>query len=1024
MSPSPFAEIGFAVPDGAAANAAAIALRAGPAAEALLAALAAALPEVADPDMAFNNFERLIAAAPDVPALAELFRSDPRFLLGTLQLGAGSQFFAETLVSNPDWVDWLHARGAEPLDGAALAASLAAELANADEAAAQRLLRRTRRRELLRIGYRDIALGEPLEAVTREISDLADALLHAALEHAQRRVAARWGRPLRGDGQTAPLAALGMGKLGGRELNYSSDIDLIFVYDEDGATDRGTHDNSEFFAEAIGAAVRLLSKATADGFCFRIDLRLRPHGDQAQVCQGFAATVAYYEREGRTWERQAFVKARPVAGAKALGAKLLRRLETFVFRPYLKFVEINEIKALKRQIERRTASAGAEDTDLKTGRGGIRDVEFVVQFLQLLHGGRRPEVRSRNTLSGLRRLAKAGVLRPDERRRLESGYRFLRKAEHRLQFLHDLQQHRIAEGADELRKLAVRMGYPAAGDPERGFADDLRQATADNRALLERLLHDLFPAEPGSDPAALAEADLLFEPTPAPERIAAALRPHGFADPAAAYANLQRLGREELPFLSTPRCRHFLASIAPRLLRELAHAPAPDDALNNLEKVTASLGAKGALWESCASHPPLLRLYVQLCAWSQFLSELLINNPGMIDELLDTLALDRPSTAAELAADLAALLRNAADPAPILHAFRNGKLLAIGLADVLGRSDIQTALRRLSELAAALLGGVADRHWAELAAEHGSPALHNGAPARYALLGLGKFGGGELSYHSDLDLVLVYEGDGRTADPAGQASRGPTDNFVFFGELAQRIVRTLGAVGPLGRLYPIDLRLRPTGGSGALVSPRDAFRAYYRPGGEAQTWELQALTRARPVHGDPQFCAELQADARAALADFPWRAEHADEIAAMRHRLEASRPKGDLKRGVGGLADIEFAVQLAQLKHGRRHPGILQQNLWAALRAIGDAGLWGAPRVAAFLEGYTFLRRIESRVRIVTNFARDTLPENPDDLHKLAIRAGYDGPDGGARLRADLDRALASVRREFLATVAEERTPA
>ncbi|HVJ81448.1 MAG TPA: bifunctional [glutamate--ammonia ligase]-adenylyl-L-tyrosine phosphorylase/[glutamate--ammonia-ligase] adenylyltransferase [Planctomycetia bacterium] len=986
----------------------------------------------ADPDMALNTLERFLNAAPDREERFAFLRAQPRALLVLLQLFANSQYFGDLLVKDPTYFDFLWERGAEPLQPARLRAALWEEIGGAysDEPKILEIVRRARHRELLRIGYRDIIVGEPLEGITRSISDLADTLVDTSLQAALRLWESRYGVP-RFSGAAAAsdrrveIVALGMGKLGGRELNYSSDIDLIFIFEAEGDTDgKRSIENGEFFSGVIRDSVRYLNRSTQDGACYRVDLRLRPYGDRAPLCMPFAATLGYYDRDGRTWERQALVKARPIAGSVELGERFLQQVESFVYRRYLSFVEINELKAMKRRIERNTQAAGRDSLDLKTGRGGIRDTEFTLQFLQLNYGGLRPELRDRNTLAGIAKLAECGFINPAEQSDLEGAYRFLRKGEHRVQFLYDLQKHAIPEDPKELDKLAIRMGFAPGDDvgPGAQFLEVLADLTEHNRSIQRRLMHNLFGDEAAGDPVAEPVADLMLDPDPSPERIAQVLGPYGFQDFKRAYSNLAQLAREEIAFLSSLRCRHFLAAVAPQLLQEIAKAPDPDMALNNLETVTRSLGAKGVLWESFSSNPPLLRMYVHLCAWSQFLSDILIGNPGMIDDLLDSLVFNRAPSLAELETELSGLMRGARDVDPILHSFRNANLLSIGLQDVLGKADIKQTSQQLSQLAEVIIRQIAVAHEKTLIGQYGLPRLARSpeAHSRAAILGLGKFGGGELGYHSDLDLVLLYEGDGQPAGgPTGAES---VDNFHFYTELAQRVVRTAGRIGPLGRLYPVDLRLRPTGGSGALVLPLDKFAAYYSPGGGAQTWEFQALCRARVVCGDPEFGAAVAAAVRAALVSFPWRPEVAEEIAGMRKRLEASRDAGDLKRGTGGLVDVEFAVQLVQLKRGGRHPAILEPNVWKALGAIAEAGLWGAPRIAIFREGYTFLRRIESRLRIVYNVAREDLPDDPRDLRKLAVRiGGYDGPDADRALLADLKRRHAAIRREYLEVVAEER---
>ncbi len=1005
--------------------------------------LARLLPRCPDPDMALNNLERFLAGAGAAEQLPALLDGRARTLETLLQLFSTSQFFSDLLVANPDYLDMLRIPLRSSPSRAEMLAHLQEEIdAAADDAAVLRAMRRFRQRQVLRIGTNDIIRDRPLEEVTRDISRVADTALEVALAVACRNITRRFGTPQTAGGEPARCVVLAFGKLGGKELNYSSDIDLVFLYDDEGETvGRGiTHiSNDDYFARVVSEVVRLLSTHTDRGQAYRVDLRLRPEGHRGPLARSLASTLSYYDTMGRTWERQALIKVRPVAGDMRLGEEFLRAIEPFIYRRYLSVAEINEIKALKRKIEHRSGPGGESDTEVKTGHGGIRDVEFTIQFLQLLNGGDLPDVRQRNTLKALAALERVGCLTDAEYRILGDTYRFLRKVEHRLQLMFDLQTHRLPDKPDELRKLALRMGYSAghagragaagapdaAGDgvptagPLAAFLRDYREKTTLNRQILEHLLHQTFTGQEGQPEP---EADLILDPSPEPDRLEAILGKYHFRDVSGAYQNLLQLATESVPFLSTRRCRHFLANIAPRLLQALAETPDPDQALVNLEKVTASLGGKGILWELFSLNRPSLMLYVELCAYSPFLSEILINNPGMIDELLDSLVLNQPRTADELRAELTELCKGADDLEPILHSFQDKELLRIGVRDILGKDTTIETTRALSDLAETILRQIASVQYAPLVRRLGLPTLTDGPragqPSRYALLGLGKLGGREMSYHSDLDLILVYEGDGRTLPPPGSSRFDTfelTDNFHFFSELARQIIRTASQMGPRGRLYQVDMRLRPTGKSGSLVIPLGEFERYYDEGG-AQLWERQALTRARVVFGDTAFGAEVMRAVERDIYGLPWRPELADEILAMRSRVEASGSKRDLKRGFGGIVDIEFLAQLYRLKYGRDYPAIREPNTWRALDALRDAGLLTAQEHAVLRSCYDFMRLVENRLRIYHNRSLDELPDRPEELEKLAHRVGCTSSDGGTcaqHFLADLERHTVQTRHLF-----------
>lgn len=1038
------------------------------------------LPRSADADMALNNFERFLSTAGGSQQLPVLLESRARTLETVLQLFSTSQFFSDLLIANPDYLDMLRIPLRSSPSRSEMLAQLQGEVDAAyEDAAVLRAFRRFRQRHMLRIGTNDIIRERPLEEITRDISRVADTSLEVALTTALRTTSKRFGEPRTGQGTPARCVIMGFGKLGGKELNYSSDIDLMFLYDEEGATTGkrgGAIGNDDFYARVVTEVVRLLTTHTDRGQAYRVDLRLRPEGHRGPLARSLASTLAYYDTMGRTWERQALIKVRPVAGDARLGEEFLKAIEPFVYRKYLSVAEVNEIKALKRRIEQKTVRAGETEKEVKTGHGGIRDVEFTIQFLQLLNGGELVEVRQRNTLKALHALESVGCLTDQEYRVLDDAYRFLRKVEHRLQLMFDLQTHRLPDRDDELRKLALRMGYgkqverrqdqgaagtrtatadsltgeadatavPAAqgfagvgetylfplerDDPLEAFLKDYRAKTDLNRKILDHLLHQMFQEQEGQ---AEPESDLILDPNPDPERIQAVLGKYPFKDVYAAYQNLMQLATESVRFLSTRRCRQFLANIAPRLLRALAETPDPDMALVNLEKVSASLGAKAILWELFSFNYPSLKLYVELCAWSQFLSEILINNPGMIDELLDSLVLNQPRTAEELQAELAELCRNADDPDPILHSFKDKELLRIGVRDILGKDTIIDTVTALSDLAETILTQIASLQYPPLVKRLGLPCLlggeRDGQPSRFALLGLGKLGGQEMSYHSDLDLILVYEGDGRTLPPPGSSRFDTfelTDNFHFFTELARQIIKVASYLGPMGRLYHVDMRLRPTGKSGSLVIPLHEFQKYYEEGG-AQLWERQALTRARVVYGDAAFGAQVMDLIYKEVYGLEWKPELCDEIQAMRERVEASGSERDVKRGFGGIVDIEFIEQMYRLKYGKDFPAVRQPNTWKALEALREARLIRLEEYATLRSCYDFLRLVEGRLRIFHNRSLDELPENAEDLEKLARRVGCEGALGKTAAQEfleQLDRHTTQTRRLFLELFEREKT--
>lgn len=987
--------------------------------EAVMARLAvqldAHLPRSPDPGMALTNLERFVAAGSDPVALLLHLADSPRSAEIVVQIFSTSQHFSELLIRDPTLLDWLRS-GPDRRDRDTLVDDLWAELqVESVEDDSRLTIRRFRQRELLRIGYNDIVRGLPLEVITQDLSGLADACVEGACRLARRRTEDRHGVPDGQDGRPARFVVLALGKLGGSELNYSSDIDLIFLYDAEGQT-AGPRvvSNAEFFARMGGEVVRLLADHTSLGLAYRVDMRLRPEGDQGALARSLAATLGYYETSGRTWERQALIKCRPIAGDLDLGRGFLDAITPFVYRRYLSAAEIGEIKAMKRRIEQRTLSAGIAEIEVKTGHGGIRDVEFVVQFLQLLHGGQYPGVRHANTLSALSRLEHVGCLTVEERGIMEDTYRFLRRVEHRLQIMFDRQTHQMPRDLEAQRILAARMGYPLASPwedrtgPAQRFLQDYRSKTDLNRRILNHLLHDAFHDGDGqaSDPV----VDLVLDPDPSPEMIASVLGRYPFRDRPTAHQNLMALARENVPFLSQARCRHFLAAIASRLLQAVCRAPDPDMALTNLEKVSASLGAKAILWELFSFNPPTLRLYVELCATSQFLCEILTNNPGMIDDLMDSLVDDRAQPALAIKTELAGLCKGAEDLAPILLSFRNKEWVRIGTRDILGREPIRDVTRELADVAEAVVSLAARDEWRRRVARFGVPRrASDGQRARWAIVALGKLGGRELNYHSDLDLVFILEEDGSTS---GGETSVPNEQFVS--EVVRRLLKALAGGGSGAPLYSIDTRLRPHGSSGPLVVTLDAFRDYFR--GPAQLWERLALTRARSIFSTGGFGRVVEETIRAVLT-VPEPAETlARGVLAMRRKREESHARNDLKRGCGGIADIEFVVQYLQLTHGPANPELLLPNLWDALDALRRAAVLAPEAHADLIEAYDYWRTVESRLRIVHNRTGADLPDNPEELSRLARRLNHGLLDASASrdaFRADSSRHALRTRALF-----------
>lgn len=985
---------------------------------------AATAPQLADPDMAWSNLERFVRGARSPLSTVALFERDPVALPQLLKLLNVSQDLSDLLCTDPESYDLLRMTEGLPVARQVLVDELVADVrALRSDGEVLAALRRFKRRETLRIAYGDIVGELPVEQVTRQLSYVADAVIEAALDFAVRLARSKHEARIGREPPAPQLVILALGKLGGLELNYSSDIDLVILHQ---ATGNATREGSDEIAGRIAQQlVRLLTESTELGAPYRVDLRLRPEGSQAPLSISVEQALAYYDGRGRTWERQAYVKARVAAGDERLGTDFLKQLEPWVYTRYLSLADIAGIKGLKRRIERAAETAGIAERDVKTGRGGIRDIEFVIQFLQLLSGGATPEVRTGNTLEAIERLEQAGWLTRQERDLLEDNYRFLRKVEHRLQIMFDLQTHKLPHTPTEQQKLARRLDYHDQADqPARqALLDDYNRRKDVNRRVLDHLLHDAFTDDPQTQP----EVDLVNAPDPSPEAIEAALGRYGFRDVPAAYERLMALAAEEIPFLSARRCRLFLASIAPRLLAAIAETPDPDGTLVALARVSDSLGGKAALWELFSSSQASLNMYVTLCAACPYLAQLLTSNPGMIDELLDSLLVEKLPSQARLEASLAELTHGAEDIQPILHSFKNAQHLRVGIRDILGKDSIRATHRALSDVAEACLKEIVRRETHRLTEKFGRPLIQveqgeqvidantqswtpsldqDGEPSQLIILALGKLGGREPNYHSDLDLVFLYDGEGHTAATGGN---GATSNSHFFGQLAQRIIKQATQFGPHGRLYEIDARLRPTGRSGPLAISLASLVRYFEQGG-GELWERLALCKSRLLVAPPGVGDSAAAAVEHAIFAQPWKPSDAAEIRRMRYKLQESATERNIKRARGGTMDAEFVVQMLQLKYGRDHAEIRKPGTLEAIDALGQAGLLAPDNAQLLAERYEFLRGMEARIRLMDSAGRHELPTDPGELAKLAYLIGRRDPQA---LTREVQQAFDDMRRCF-----------
>ena len=985
-----------------------------------------ALSRTADPDMTLNNFERFVSGLDDVAGFVSLLRANPSVLAPLLTVFGASRFLSTFLVSQSRDALALLGRAdflAHPAGASALAARLDALFRDAGtDKEVFRALRAFRRQEMLRIGLRDLLGTADLQETVTDLSDLAETCLRKACEWADGELRKRYGRPmvLNEDGTTraAGFAVIAMGKLGGRELNFSSDVDLMYVYSADGETE-GTLSadgaasnritNHQYFiklGEKLSAAI---GEKTEDGFVFRVDMRLRPEGQRGPLAQSLGGYEIYYESWGQTWERSALIKARPVAGDASVGREFLERITPFVYRKYLDYSAIAEIRDMKQKINKDVEQKGRTHRDVKLGYGGIREIEFVVQALQLIYAGRDKALREKNALKALHMLAQKGLITYQERAELSKAYEFLRTVEHRIQILDDLQTQTMPLEDGELRTLARRSGYLETGREAELLLRDYTEHTHRVRSIYD----DLF-AFTGEDPApqtAMHEYDLLLDVSITEQESVAAFERFGFRDPGKAYRNLLML-REGPAFVhQTPRSRKLFNDIFPALFHEIASSPDPDMALNHLESFLAAQGS----WESFQSlvklNPDVVKTLIAVFANSEYLSRMLISRPVLIENLFESRKSFGMGIARMFSRELAALLEKAPDITEKLDAlrrFKHREEIRLGMADLLADAGQAVVCRDLSKLAEACLAAAL----ALAGAEIGKRYAVEGSVAGLAVIGVGKLGGRELTYASDLDILFVFSEERAAPPPAGLSV------FEYFSKIAERTIAYLSTLTREGFVFRVDTRLRPTGSKGPLVQSLGAVRSYYAS--PVETWERQAMLRAHTAAGDHRVGREFCGAVQGLIYREAGQAALARDIRSMRKRMEEEVGKENagaynIKQGVGGLVDIEFLVQYLQLLHGSGHAWVRVPGTMNALRALHKERLL-APEDYSFLaRAYRFMRLLESRMRIVTNQATSELSRDPEKLRPLARRMGYDDDalPAGQKLLQEYERTSAGVRSLF-----------
>ena len=907
------------------------------------------------------------------PQLAALLAcgNDRAWLESLPRVWAGSEFVARACLAYPDLLQALISSGdlRRAYGAGELSARIGAELAVvADEPALMRALRRLRRRELVRIAWRDLAGWADLGEVMATLSDLADGCVELAQRHLYAWAVARSGEPRGESGQPARFVVLALGKLGGRELNFSSDIDLIFAYTEEGAT-HGARElsNHEFFIQLGRALIKVLNDATEDGIVFRVDMRLRPNGASGPLAMSFDASESYYQIHGRVWERYAMIKARAIAGARDAGEQLLTQLKPFVYRRYLDFGAVEEIRGLKVEIDREQKRKGIAQ-NVKLGPGGIREIEFIGQALQLIRGGREPRLQERAIQPTLATLGSMGHLDMQAAADLRAAYVFLRNTEHRLQMVADRQTHVLPGDEPEQVRLAFAMGF----ESWEAFKSALQRHCAKVQAQFGQMFR-AAPREAAADDAhGLAG---VWRNDMDADSAHACLSAAGYRDSHAVFGQLQALHAGASYGALSTQGRERLDRLMPLLLTAASAGADPDTTLARLIMLIEAIGRRAAYLALLVENPMVLSQLVKLCGASAWISAWLSQHPVLLDELIDPASLYAPLTKPALQAELHR--RQADVPADDLEAqmellreFRHGHLLRVAAADIAGGEQFSDAgpglapeqvSGYLSDLAEVVLEAVLTLAGRVLTVKHGAPRTPD-----FCVIAYGRLGSRELSYGSDLDMIFVYQSSGGADQTDGPQ---PIPDELFFARLGQRLIHILTARTPAGILYEVDMRLRPSGQSGTLVTQLAAFRDYQL--NHAWTWEHQALVRARPVAGSPALAEAFAGVRREILCKSREPRALRAEVAAMRARMAAARAPAapdlfDLKHGRGGIIDIEFMVQYWVLCWAHAHPALASKtdNI-SILEALDQAGLLEQGRMRLLTDAYRRYLSAEQRLKLM-----------------------------------------------------------
>ena len=870
-----------------------------------------------------------------------------------------SDFVQASIAAHPEWLTALESEPPQAEEWQNYPAWIKAALAEvSDEASLMRELRLFRRRIMVRIAWAQALRLVTEESTLQQLSALAETLIVSARDWLYAACCREWGTPCSADGTPQPLLILGMGKLGGNELNFSSDIDLIFSWPENGATRGGRRelDNAQFFTRLGQRLIKVLDQPTQDGFVYRVDMRLRPFGDSGPLVLSFAALEDYYQEQGRDWERYAMVKARIMGDNDGVYATELRAmLRPFIFRRYIDFSVIQSLRNMKSMIAREVRRRGLKD-NIKLGAGGIREVEFIVQVFQLIRGGREPSLQQRSLLPTLIAIDQLHLLPAGDADTLREAYLWLRRLENLLQSINDEQTQTLP--GDELNRARLAWGMGVAD--WQALSDTLDQ----HMAAVRRIFNELI----GDDDTDTQDEQLseqwreLWQDTLEDDDATPVLAHLADGDRIRVVALIADFRRELTRRTIGPRGRQVLDHLMPHLLSQVCPRADAPVLLARLMPLLSGIVTRTTYIELLSEFPGALKHLISLCAASPMVASQLARYPLLLDELLDPSTLYQPTAMDAYRDELRQYLLRVPEEdeeqqLEALRQFKQAQLLRVAAADIAGTLPVMKVSDHLTWLAEAMIDAVVQQAWTQMVARFGQPKhLRDREGRGFAVVGYGKLGGWELGYSSDLDLVFLHD---CPADVMTDGER-EIDGRQFYLRLAQRIMHLFSTRTSSGILYEVDARLRPSGAAGMLVTTADAFADYQQ--NEAWTWEHQALVRARVVYGDPQLKSRFDEIRRTILMTPRDGEKLQTEVREMREKMRAHlgnkhRERFDLKADAGGITDIEFIAQYLVLGHAHQKPKLTR---WSdnvrILELLAQNDIMDEQEAQALTHAYTTLR--------------------------------------------------------------------